>query len=142
MKPRSPLQKNNIVVFPCEYTYVYPNRYIWFICIAMMICTSPQEYLYPLIQQKSIPQTSHIIILPHTHAGTQAIVKVYRGPRLCRIENRQSMKHACTCSTFHFSSLTLFAYEVICHVLSSANIFFKISLFVVVFLKELFLEYQ
>ena len=55
----------------------------------------------------------------HTHARTHAIVKVYRGPRPCRIESRQiyglSMKHTCTCSTFHFNSLTLFAYEVICH---------------------------
>ena len=36
MKPRAPVQKNNLVVFPCEYTHVYPNRYTWYICIAMM----------------------------------------------------------------------------------------------------------
>ena len=48
------------------------------------------------------------------------------------------MKHACTCSTFHFSSLTLFAYEVICHGFVVCGFFFKISLFVVVFLKTSF----
>ena len=30
MKPRSPVQKNNLVVFPCEYTHVYPNRYNYY----------------------------------------------------------------------------------------------------------------
>ena len=54
MKRKSPVQKNNLVVFPCEteYTDVYPNNYTrntWYICIAMMICTSLQEYLYSLI---------------------------------------------------------------------------------------------
>ena len=48
------------------------------------------------------------------------------------------MKHACTCSTFHFNSSTLFAYKVICHVLSSADIFFKISLLLLFFLKKYF----
>ena len=43
-----------------------------------------------------------------------------------------SMKPACTCSTFHFNSSPLFAFEVICMVLSSADFFFKISFFVVV----------
>ena len=50
------------------------------------------------------------------------------------------MKPACTCSTFHFNSSTFFAYKVICQVLLSADIFFKISLFVVVvvvFLKKI-----
>ena len=56
-KPQSPVQKNSLVVFPCEYTYVYPNRYMWYICIAMMICTSLHDYLYPMIQRQSIPQT-------------------------------------------------------------------------------------
>ena len=28
MKPKSPVQKNNSVVFPCEYTHVYPNKYV------------------------------------------------------------------------------------------------------------------
>ena len=71
----------------------------------------------------------------HTHARTHATEKVYRGPRPCPIESRQiwglSLRHACTCSTFHFNSLTLFAYKVLswfCRLL----IFFKISLFVVV----------
>ena len=46
------------------------------------------------------------------------------------------MKHACACSTFHFHSLTLFAYEVICHLL----ICFKISLLLLLlfFLKKYF----
>ena len=87
MKPKSPVQKNNLVVFPYEYTHVYPYRYTWYICIAMMIYTSLQEYLYPLIQRKSIRQTSLVITLTHTR--THAIVKVYMGPRLCRIESRQ-----------------------------------------------------
>ena len=26
MKPKSPVQKNNLVVFPCEYTHVYPQK--------------------------------------------------------------------------------------------------------------------
>ena len=87
---------------------MYPNRYTWYICISMMICTSLQDYLYRMIKRKSIPQTSLVIILTHTHAT----VKVYRGTRPCRIESRQikglSMKHACTCSTSHFNSLHLF----------------------------------
>ena len=89
MKPKSPVQKNNLVVFPYEYTHVYPYRYTWYICIAMMIYTSLQEYLYPLIQRKSIPQTSLVITLTHTHARTHEIVKVYMGPRPCNIESRQ-----------------------------------------------------
>ena len=89
MKPESPVQKNNLVVFPYEYTHVYPYRYTWYICIAMMIYTSLQENLYPLFQRKSIPQTSLAITLTHTHARTHAIVKVYMGPRPCRIESRQ-----------------------------------------------------
>ena len=36
MKPKSPVQKNNLVVFPCEYTYVNPYKYTWYICIAVM----------------------------------------------------------------------------------------------------------
>ena len=68
MKPKSPVQKDNLVVFPYEYTHVYPYRYTWYICIAMMIHTSLQEYLYPLIQRKSIPQTSFVITLTHTRA--------------------------------------------------------------------------
>ena len=76
-----PCTKDNLVVFPYEYTHVYPYRYTWYICIAMMIYTSLQEYLYPLIQRKSIPQTSLVI--------THAIVKVYIGPRPCLIESRQ-----------------------------------------------------
>ena len=89
MKPKSPVQKNNLVVFPYKYTHVYPYIYTWYICIAMMIYTSLQEYLYPLIQRKSIPQTSLVITLTHIHARTHAIVKVYMGPRPCRIESRQ-----------------------------------------------------
>ena len=78
MKPKSPVQKNNLVVFPYEYTRVCPYRYTWYICIAMIKYTSLQElfYLYPLIQRKSIPQTSLVITLTHTHARTHAIVKV------------------------------------------------------------------
>ena len=37
------------------------------------------------------------------------------------------MKHACTCSTFHFNSLTRFAYEVICHEICRLLIFFSKS---------------
>ena len=51
--------------------------------------TSLQEYLYPLIQQKSIPQILLIIILTHTRTHTHAFAKVFMGPRRCRIENRQ-----------------------------------------------------
>ena len=88
MKPKSPVQKNNLVVFPYEYTHVYPYRYAWYICIAMMIYTTLQDYLYPLIQQKIIPQTSLVITLTHIRTHT-AIVKAYMGPRPCRIESRQ-----------------------------------------------------
>ena len=28
MKPKSPVQKNNLVVFPYEYTHVYPFVYL------------------------------------------------------------------------------------------------------------------
>ena len=87
MKPKSPVQKNNLVVFPYEYTRVYPYRYTWYICIAMMKYTSLKEYLYPLIQRKSIPLTTLVITLTHTR--THAIVKVYMSPRPCRIESRQ-----------------------------------------------------
>ena len=139
MKTKSSVQKNNLVIFPCEYTHVYPNRYTWYICIALMICTRLQEYLYPLISTKIYFKnaTRHHF---DTHAHT-SIVKVYMGPRPCQFESRQikglSLKHACTCSTFHFNSLTLFFFFVI--VLSSGDIFFKISLFVVVvFLKKYF----
>ena len=63
MKPKSPVQKNNLVVFPYEYTHVYPYRNTWYICIAMMIYTSLQEYffIYPLIQQKSIRGNSSVL---------------------------------------------------------------------------------
>ena len=45
MKPKFPVQKNNLVVFLYEYTHVYSYKYTWYICIAMMIYTSLQEYL-------------------------------------------------------------------------------------------------
>ena len=86
MKTKFPVQKNNLAAFPCEYTHVYRNKYTLYSCIAMMTCTSLQDYLYPLIQQKSNRQTSQVIILTHSHARTHAIVKVYRGPRPCGIE--------------------------------------------------------
>ena len=70
MKPKFPVQKNNLVVIPYEYTYVYPYRTTWYICIAMMIYTSLQEYQYPLIQRESIPQTSLVITLTHTRMHT------------------------------------------------------------------------
>ena len=72
MKPKSPVQKNNLVVFPYEYTRVYPYRYTWYICIAVMKYTSLQEYLYPLIQRKSLYAnlTRHHLDT-HTHAHTQ-----------------------------------------------------------------------
>ena len=75
MKPKFPVQKKNLVVCPCECIYVYHNRYTWYICITMMIYTSLHEYPYPLIQRKSIPQTSLVIILTHTrtHVCTHAI---------------------------------------------------------------------
>ena len=57
-------------------------------------------------------------------------------PDLCTLTTL-SMKYVYTCRTFHFNSLTLFAYEVICHRLSSADIFFKISL-LLFFLKKYF----
>ena len=68
---------------------------------------------------KNLFRKPHLSSFWHTHARTHAIVKVYRDPRPCRIESGQiydlNMKHACTCSTFHFNSLTRFAYEVIRH---------------------------
>ena len=88
MKPKSPVQMNNLVVFPYEYTNVYRNRYTWYIGIAMMVYTSLQEYLYPLIQRRSISQNSLVITLTHTQTRTHAIVKVYMGPRPCLIESR------------------------------------------------------
>ena len=39
------------------------------------------------------------------------------------------MKPACTCSTFHFNSSTLLAYELIAMVLTSADIFFQNQFF-------------
>ena len=83
MKPKSPVQKNNLVVFPYEYTHVYPYRYTWYLCIAMiytslqeylcitMIYTSLQEYLYPLIQRKS---TCHHF---DTHTCTQLYKSIW-----------------------------------------------------------------
>ena len=47
----SPVQKNKLVVFPYEYTLMYPYRYTWYICIAMMMYTSLQEYLREVIHQ-------------------------------------------------------------------------------------------
>ena len=73
-----------------------------------------------------------------THARTHAIVKVYRNPRSCPIESRQilglSMKHACTCSTFHFNTLTLFAYEIICHDFVVCWYFFSKSVWILLLL--------
>ena len=77
MKPKSPVQKNNLVVFPYEYTRVYPYRYTWYICIAMMKYTSLQEYLYPLIQQKSLLKTSLAITLTHTRTHTRNCKSLY-----------------------------------------------------------------
>ena len=70
MKPKSPVQKNNLVVFPYEHTLVYPYRYTWYICIAMIKYTSLQEYQYLLIQRKSIPQTAYAITLTNTRTHT------------------------------------------------------------------------
>ena len=133
MKPKSPVQKNNLAFFHMNIPVCTPYRYTWYICIAMMKYTSFQEYLYPMILRKSILQTS-LSSLWHTHARTHAIVKVYMGPRPCHIESSQikglSMKPACTCSTFHFNSSTLFAYEVICQgFVICWYFFFKISFF-------------
>ena len=88
--------------------------------------TSLQEYLYPLIQ-RNLFRKPHSSSLWHTLARTHAIVKVYMGPRLCRIR----LKHetACTCSTFHFNSSTLYAYEVICHGFDVCWFFFSKSFF-------------
>ena len=77
MKPKSPVQKNNLVVFPYEYTHVYPYRYTWYICIAMMMYTSLQEYLYLLIKPKSIPQISLINTLTHTRMHTRNCKSLY-----------------------------------------------------------------
>ena len=77
MKPKSLVQKNNLVVFPCEYTHVYPYRNTWYICIAMMIYTSLQEYLYPLIRRKSIPQILLVIILTHARTHTRNCKSLY-----------------------------------------------------------------
>ena len=88
MKLNSPVQKNNLVDFPYEYTHVYPYRYTLYISIAMMIYTSLHEYLNPLIQRKSVPKTSLVNTLTHIRT-THAIVKVYMNPRPCRIESRQ-----------------------------------------------------
>ena len=78
--------KEYLSCFPDEYTHVYPYRYTWYICIAMMIYTSLQEYLYPLIQRKSILQNSLVINLTHTR--THNCKSIY-GPRPCPIESRQ-----------------------------------------------------
>ena len=48
------------------------------------------------------------------------------------------MKPACTCSTFHFNSSTIFAYEVIGHGLSSADIFFFKIIFLLLFFLKMF----
>ena len=67
MKPKSPVQKNNLVDFPYEYTHVYPYRYTWYICIAMMIYTSLQEYLKKIY---SANLTRHHFDT-HTHTHTR-----------------------------------------------------------------------
>ena len=78
MKPKSPVQMNNLVVFPYEYTHVYRNRYTWYIGIAMMVYTSLQEYLYPLIQRRSISQNSLVITFDtHTDAHTRNCKSLY-----------------------------------------------------------------
>ena len=43
----------------------------------MMIYTSLQAYLYPLIQRKSIPQTSLVITLTHTRTHTRNCKSLY-----------------------------------------------------------------
>ena len=79
----------------------------------------------------------HSSSLWHTHARTHAMVKVYMGPRPCRIVSRLikglSMNSACTCSTFHFNSSTLFAYDVICHGFVVCWYFFSKSVFLFLF---------
>ena len=52
MKPKSPVQKNNLVVFPSECTHVNPKIYID--TRGIFAFTSLQEYLFLLIQLKSI----------------------------------------------------------------------------------------
>ena len=110
----TPIDTRGIFALLWWYILAYRNIYIrWF-----------NENLF------RIPHSSS---LWHIHARTHAIVKVYMGPRPCPIESRQiyglSMKPACTCSTFHFNLLTLFAYEVICHGFVVCWFFFKISFF-------------
>ena len=51
--------------------------------IASLLCIF-ETTIYPLIQWISILQTSLVVTLTHTHA----IVKVYMGPKPCRIESR------------------------------------------------------
>ena len=85
MKPKSPVQKINLVVFPYEYTHVYPYRYTWYIYIAMII-------YYPTGISISAGSTiiySANLTRSHFDTRTHAIVKVYMGPRPCRIESRQ-----------------------------------------------------
>ena len=78
MKPKSPVQKNNLVVFSCEYPNGLPNRYAWYICIAMMIYTSLQEYIYisaDLTKIYSANLTRHHFDT-HTHAHTQLLKSI------------------------------------------------------------------
>ena len=91
MKPKSSVQKNNLVVFPYEYTHVYPYIYMWYICIAMMIY---KNVYWPTGISLSADSTKIYCanLTRHhfdTHARTHAIMKVYMGSRPCRIESRQ-----------------------------------------------------
>ena len=76
-KAQIPCTKEKLSRFPYEYTYVYPYRDTWYICIAMMKYTSLQKYLYPLIQRKFIPQTSIVITLTHTRTHTRNCKSLY-----------------------------------------------------------------
>ena len=116
MKPKSPVQKNNLVVFsPMNIPMCTPVdtrgifTLLWWYILAY-------RNIYIRWFNENLFRKPHSSSLWLIQARTRAIVKVYIGPRPCRIESRQisglSMKPACTCSTFHFNSSTLFAYEV------------------------------
>ena len=77
MKPKTPVQKNNLVVIPYEYTHVYPYRYTWYICIAMMIYTSLQEYLYRWFNEIYSANLTRHHFDTHTHAHTQLYKSIW-----------------------------------------------------------------
>ena len=146
MKPKSPVLKNNLLsCFPVNIPMCTSIDTLGIFALLWWYVLAYRTIYIHWFNENPF-RKPHSSSFWHTHARTHAIVKVYMGPRPCRIESRQikglSTKPACTCSTFNFNSLTLFAYEVICHGFVVCWYFFKISLFVVIFSKRFFQEYQ